>query len=320
MKPGDRVLIACSGGPDSVAMTDVLAGLAGELRLDLLVASVDHGLRADALADVEVAHALASRLGLPFHVLRVTVSPGPSVQAQARTARYHALKRLAAAHGARRIAVGHTRNDQAETVLARMLRGAGLEGLAGIAPRRADGVVRPLLDCTRDDVRAHLVHRGLSAAEDRSNRDPRFERVRLRHTVVPMLAAEDPRVVEHLANLADDARDAARLVRREARRTLAASLTEDGTLSAAVLRSANPAARRIALRRWVEASTGVRPGRAHLEALDRAASRGGEVLVSGGYVIRRERDRLFLRHAPELRTRSSRNQSTCRERHEGTED
>lgn len=320
LQTGDRVLVACSGGPDSVVLTDVLATLAAELRLDLLVASVDHGLRAEAPAEVELAGALAAKLGLPFHPLRIEVEPGASIQARARVARYDALKLLAAAQGARRIAVGHTRDDQAETVLARMLRGGGLVGLSGIAPRRADGIVRPLIDCSRAEVRAHLQHRNLAAAEDRSNSDRRFERVRLRLDVLPALAAEDPRLAEHLADLADDARASTAVLRREARRLLRKAVAEDGSLDLRFCRATPPAVLRMALRRWAETRTGMPLGRAHLEALERSAFRGGEVLVSGGYRIRRTADRLVAAHEPGSRKRSSRNLSTCGEEHEGTED
>src|SRR5262245_8818481 len=130
MIPRDaRVLCACSGGPDSAAMLVALARLAPELGFELVAASVDHGLRADAAHDVAIASRQAAALQVPFHALRIEVAAGASIQAQARSARYEALLRLAAELGASRVAVGHTRDDQAETVLARLLRGSGLVGL-----------------------------------------------------------------------------------------------------------------------------------------------------------------------------------------------
>jgi len=101
--------------------------------------------------------------------------------------------------------VGHTQDDQAETILGRLLRGAGIRGLGGIEPRRVDGVIRPLLDCRRSEVRAYAVNRALPFVDDPSNHRPAFERVRIRHQVLPMLAAEDPRVIEHLCALSDEA-------------------------------------------------------------------------------------------------------------------
>ncbi|MDD9942146.1 MAG: tRNA lysidine(34) synthetase TilS, partial [Myxococcales bacterium] len=122
---GDAVVVACSGGPDSAALLAVLARLAPEFNLTLHAASVDHGLRQGAAADVEVARAQATRMGVPFHALRAHVPHGASVQGQARSARYAALSDLGASLGAACVAVGHTRDDQVETVLMRLLRGAG---------------------------------------------------------------------------------------------------------------------------------------------------------------------------------------------------
>lgn len=218
---GARVVVACSGGPDSAVLLDVLAKLAAELDLRLVAASVDHCLRPDSARDVGVAEALATRLGVPFRTLSVDVSRREaSLQASARRARYAALSALAAELGASAIAVGHTRDDQAETVLARLLRGAGPRGLAGIAPRRADGVVRPLVDCRRADVHAWAQREGLPVIRDPSNDDRRFLRVRIRHTILPALATEDPAIVDHLSDLADDMRDASGLVARRARRAM----------------------------------------------------------------------------------------------------
>jgi tRNA(Ile)-lysidine synthase len=278
---GDRVLAACSGGPDSVALVHALHRIGPELGIEVSVASVDHGLRPEAADEVAWVGAFAEGLALPFRPLRVTVPPGPSLQAAARRVRYEALRGAAQALGARRIATGHTLDDQAETVLARLLRGAGVAGLSGISPKRRDGVVRPLLDCTRAEVRAHLAHHGLRWLEDPSNQDPRFERVRLRSQVLPMLAEEDPQVRVHLAQLADEARVTARWAQRRARRILARAAHPD-RLRTARLRSLGPPVRRALLRQWVARATGADPGRAHLEALEHALRGRGEVWLPGG--------------------------------------
>ncbi|HMI89850.1 MAG TPA: tRNA lysidine(34) synthetase TilS, partial [Polyangiales bacterium] len=125
LEAGGRVLCACSGGPDSAALLVALAQLQVELDFTLEAASVDHGLRADAGLDVEIARDQARSVGVPFHALRVQVSSEGSLQAAARSARYGALHGLAASISASRLALGHTRDDQAETVLMRVLRGAG---------------------------------------------------------------------------------------------------------------------------------------------------------------------------------------------------
>jgi tRNA(Ile)-lysidine synthase len=189
LRGGESVLVAVSGGPDSVALIDVLREAAAALRLRLAVAHVHHGLRGEADRDAEHVRALADRLAVPFHLERVTVRGGPpweGLEAEARRVRLAALTARARAIGADRIATGHTADDQAETVLMRVLDGAGPRGLAGIRPARGP-FIRPLIDSRRADVLAHLAARGLAWVEDESNRDPRFLRNRIRHDVLPAL-------------------------------------------------------------------------------------------------------------------------------------
>ena len=284
---GSLVLVACSGGPDSVALVHALARLSDEpeLALSLAVASIDHGLRQNARADVEIAREHARDLSLPFHALRVEVEPGASLQAAARRARYAALHELARRESAARIAVGHTLDDQAETVLARMLRGAGVEGLSGIAPRRSDAIVRPLIDARRSDARAFAAALPRPFASDPSNDDTRFLRTRVRATLLPALEREDPAIAVHLARLADDARAVARSLRAAGRRLLARASTGDA-VRAEVLERAREAERRAALRLWARAKIGSRLSRAHLVAIDHALRGRGEVLVGDGWVVR----------------------------------
>ncbi len=294
MDRGARVLVACSGGPDSAALLHVLTRL-DELELDLRAASVDHGLRAEAARDVAVAGELAERLGVPFRALAVRVAAGASVQAQAREARYGALLEHARQLGAATIAVGHTLDDQAETVLSRLLRGASLAGLGGIEPARADGVVRPLLDCRRGEVRAHVARFGLPHVQDPSNADPRFERVRVRERLMPALALENEQVPVHLARLADEARVTSAWIDELAdrlleRRTQATELWLEGPA---------PVSAR-AIKRWIEEVTGRPAKRAHVEALQRT----GEVLLPGGYSARRRGAQIVAVHAPGGVTRS----------------
>jgi tRNA(Ile)-lysidine synthase len=297
VRRGDRVVVAVSGGPDSTAMLDVLARLAPELELSIVAACVDHGLRASAGGELALARAQAARLGVPFHALRVEVAPRGSLQAAARAARYEALRSLAAACDARRIAVGHTRDDQAETVLARLLRGSGPRGLAGIAPRRADGVIRPLIDATREQVRLWNDAHGLVAAEDPSNVDPRFQRSRIRHDLLPALEAESPALRAHLARVADDSRALAGLARREAARLLRRAARPDGGLDAPALGRALAAARREALRAWGEATTGRNLRRAHLDAMESALQGRGYARLPGGWSVRLEDATLVARRA-----------------------
>ncbi len=173
--PGDRVLVAVSGGPDSMALLHVLAKVGPEL-----------GARVST---------------------RVEVHPGPNLMARARAARYEALQRAARAGcGARApmvyIATGHHAEDRAETVLIRLLRGTGPAGLA-VLPARAGNLIRPLVRARRADVMAHLERHHIAFADDPTNRDPRFLRTRVRREVLPLLTELSPRIVEHLCELAD---------------------------------------------------------------------------------------------------------------------
>jgi len=294
---GTLVLCACSGGPDSAALMFALARLSTELDFQLEVAAVDHGLRPEAAAEVAIAGRQAAGLGLTFHALQAQVAPGASLQAQARTARYAALQRLAAARGAGRVAVGHTRDDQAETVLLRLIRGSGLLGLRAIEPQRGDGVIRPLIDCSRQEVhqlaRAHfseLVH-------DPSNLDPRFGRVRLRAHVIPLLLAENPRLTEHLAALADEAQLAGSALDWAVAQALERARIGPRCFRPAALADRPLWVRRAALRAWLVAEGLSRVSRAHLHQLERAVRLGrGHVWLAHGFHARLEPDGLLRLH------------------------
>lgn len=225
---GETVLVAVSGGADSVALLHVLMALAGELSLRLHVLHVDHGLRPDSDRDAEFVRRLAERLDVPADVVRVAVPAGGSVEAAARAARYAALQAGARRVDAERIAVGHTADDQAETVLMRMLAGAGVRGLAGIPPVRGR-IVRPLLDVRRRDVVAMLQAAGLPWLEDPSNRDPKFLRNRIRHELLPLLSASySADVVPALERIARLCRETLGAVERMAARELAGLATTAG--------------------------------------------------------------------------------------------
>jgi tRNA(Ile)-lysidine synthase len=202
---GETVLVAVSGGADSVALLDVLHELTAELRLALACVHVHHGLRPEAEADALFVRSVSAALDVPFHLDRVIVRhepPWDGLEAEARRARYAALEARALAVHATRVATGHTADDQAETVLMRLLEGAGPRGLAGIAPARG-AFIRPLLDARREEILAHLASRGLRWVEDATNHDVRFLRNRLRHDVLPFLTrAVGPRIVESVCRSA----------------------------------------------------------------------------------------------------------------------
>lgn len=207
--PGDRVGVGVSGGADSVALALLLQELT-EWKLNLTVLHLNHNLRAtDSDADEEFVRALAAQLDLPVvcHSQDVA-SAGGNLEESAREARLSFFRSAAEAHGLKRIAVGHTRSDQAETVLFRLLRGSYTTGLAGIRPVTEAGIVRPLLFVEHAELEAYLRERGIAWREDRSNQDQRFARNRIRHQLLPQLTADwNPQLPEILANHAVLAQD-----------------------------------------------------------------------------------------------------------------
>jgi tRNA(Ile)-lysidine synthase len=238
---GERVLVGVSGGADSVALLATLVVLAPALRLDVHVLHVDHQLRPGSGADATFVQDIAARLGVPAGVERVRVPPGGSVEAAARLVRHTALETAARRLGAHRIALGHTADDQAETVLMRLLDGAGVRGLAAI-PAVRGRIIRPLIAARRRDVEAALRDAALPWLEDPMNRDPKFLRNRIRHEVLPLLAASyDGDVVPALVRTAGLAREATEALDQLAARELERLLAEDGdgafTLSLTALRA-----------------------------------------------------------------------------------
>jgi len=199
--PGDRVVIAVSGGPDSTALLAILRELQLTLPLHLTVAHFDHGWRPDSAADATAVAALADRWGFPV----VAGAADPSTRQTedaARTARYRFLRQVARDTSSSVIATGHTQDDQVETLLLHLLRGAGSHGLAAMRPRAAD-LARPLLATTREELVQYLREHQLSARHDPSNDDPRFARNRLRQLVLPALDSFHPQARRLLARAAD---------------------------------------------------------------------------------------------------------------------
>ncbi len=211
---GDRVVVALSGGPDSVALVHILRELERDGELTVAgAAHLNHQLRgADADADEQFCRDLSAALGLALEVERVDVralaiQQGRSVEDAARVARYAFLERAADRLRAAVIAVGHSRDDQAETFLLRLIRGSGPRGLAAILPR-AGRVVRPLLDVTREELRGYVAERGIQYCDDVTNADVGIPRNRVRHELIPYLQREfSPRIVNVLARAAAIARD-----------------------------------------------------------------------------------------------------------------
>lgn len=303
VEPGEHVLVACSGGPDSTVLLHVLDRLRLDMGITLCAASIDHGLRPESESEVVGVEAFARSLGVPFRSARIEVpKEGASIQARARELRYQALHDIARQWKATRIAVGHTQDDQAETVLARVLRGAGVRGLTGIEAGRADGVIRPLFDCRRADVLAYAQERELPFIEDPSNHQRAYERVRIRHEVLPTLLREDARVVEHLCALGDEA--------AQLNAALDAGLPElpargERCLEVTEVARFEPPVQVRWLRLWLARETGLTPNRSHLTDVSRLLTAPGEVLLGSGWLVHRQGDRLLLEYREHRRTRST---------------
>lgn len=212
LNSGDRVLVAVSGGPDSVCLLGVLQALAKNLDLMLHIAHLDHMFRGKESADEALfVSELAKKFSIPATIGKVDVPAyclerGLSSQEGAREVRYDFLQRTAMSIDAVRIATGHTANDQAETFLMRLMRGAGASGLSAIPPAR-ENIIRPLIDITREEVLDYLNETGLDFVTDPSNTKPVYTRNRIRMEVLPVLERFNPRIVATLAAEAGQLRD-----------------------------------------------------------------------------------------------------------------
>ncbi len=297
---GQHVLVAVSGGPDSAALFAALVNLSDRLHLRITAAHFDHHLRgAESERDRQVAEELARRLGTPLLVGSAGHSlAGPNLEARARSARYAFLKQVARERECSAVATGHTLDDQAETVLLRVLRGTSLDGLRAIAPRRRDGIIRPLIECRRSAVLDFVREQGLPFAHDSSNDDVRFTRNRLRHQVMPLLEALNPRVRERLATLAELARTGTACI-DEYEEALCGESSRQRRLHLTDLKALPQNLRFHVARRWLGGQRGSLRGlswhhHAALDRLLRSSRPNSEVILPGGGLVVREYE--FLRY------------------------
>lgn len=207
IQKGDLVVVGVSGGPDSVCLLSVLNEIKHDFNMELITAHFNHGLRPfEDDAETRFVESLSVSLDLPFvtekAIPHLWEGKGP-LEERARHARYCFFEKVRHSHVAQKIAVGHTLNDQAETVLMRLLRGSGTSGLAGIPPCRDNQIIRPLIAVPRSDVMAYLKKRGLQYMTDSSNAETRFLRNRIRLGLLPELEKIQPRIVERLGQTAE---------------------------------------------------------------------------------------------------------------------
>ena len=202
-----KLLLAVSGGSDSIALFHLFITLKEQLALEeIAIAHVNHGLRkGESEREEAFISQLADQEGCRFHVRKLSGKSleDSGVELWAREERYGFFRELMEKYGYTFVATGHTANDQAETVLMRIYRGSGLTGLCGIKAIREDGIIRPLIKLRREELTAWLEKNGKKWCEDRSNLDQKYKRNYIRHTVIPNLAKREPNIVEYLANFAE---------------------------------------------------------------------------------------------------------------------
>lgn len=304
LSPGDSVIAAVSGGADSVAMLFALYLLRDELGVTLEAAHFNHHLRgAESDRDEAFVTDFCGRYDIPLHLGSGRIVPGKKgLEAAARDARYAFLRRLPG-----KVATAHTADDNAETVLMRLIRGTGLKGLGAIAPVSGN-VIRPMLTVTRDDVEAFLEEYALPHVEDSSNGTDDFLRNRIRHGILPLMRAENPRIGENLSAMA--------LLLRQDEACLQAMIPEEQVPDVSRLKAMEPALRRRALERFLKAQGVREPEQIHIlqaEQLLYHWSPSAAMQFPGGVTIGRQYDRLVrLECAPELpETRLSVPGETC---------
>ncbi|MFO7776607.1 MAG: tRNA lysidine(34) synthetase TilS [Candidatus Hydrogenedentota bacterium] len=296
LRAGENVLVACSGGADSVACLSIL----NKLGYTTHVVHFNHRTRgAESEADCNLVADLAFRWGLPFHVISRPVldeaeAAGESFESYARRARYAAFLDIARETGCAALATGHHQGDQAETVLMRLVRGSGMRGLAGIPHARTEEgvrIIRPLLDCSRDAIERYLRYWELPWREDATNTSGAYTRNRLRHEILPLLRGSfNPSVDEALARTAACLRDDDNLLREQAESLLRRCQRSHNEIDRQTFAHAHPALQRRAIMFLAE-THGVTPAferveeaRHHLAhgATGASCDLGGRLLLQNG--------------------------------------
>jgi tRNA(Ile)-lysidine synthase len=307
--PGQRVGVAVSGGPDSVVLLHFMKDLALEWGITLAVVHFNHHLRgAESDADESFVRNLADSIGIAFiggeaEVARVAREKKQNLEATARELRYRFFFSLVDQGRLDKVATAHTANDQAETVLMRLLRGAGRRGLSGIYPVLEGKVARPFLDLTRAEITREIEARKLECRLDSSNLDTRLRRNKIRRELLPLLEREfNPALIPLLKIHADRARDEEAFLEQQARERSRPWRIRDGAeekIPVRALRGFAPAIQRLVLRQMLlSVSKGLRAvAYAHIEGLLRfatGAQSGRSLTLPGGAVARKEFDWLIL--------------------------
>lgn len=259
IEEGDKVIIAVSGGPDSICLFDILNRIKDQLKISLVIAHVHHGIR-EKEADLEArfVRLKSFHLNLPFEQRTVSVpeiakAKGLSVEQAGRVERYKFFKELLNKYQAQKIALGHHADDQAETMLMRLIRGSGLRGLVGI-PAKRDVFIRPIIECTRQEIEEHCRLNKISYCTDSSNREPNYLRNKIRLELIPFLNKEfHPAIVKNLLQLQTIIRDELsfweEITEQYYRKALLKEVSEQVILNSKILRNWSPGIQRTVIRR-----------------------------------------------------------------------
>ncbi len=314
LAPGDAVLVGVSGGPDSVALLHLLHEVGSSLGLRLEVAHVDHGIRGrEGQDDAAFVRRMAAGLSLRFHLARLDLAgPGSgagNLEARARAERYRFLAEVAARQRIGKVAVGHNRDDQVETMVMWLLRGCGPEGLKGmpaVRPLAQDAagaedavLIRPLLEVSRDEILGYLASRGLSCREDRTNRDTGYLRNWIRQTLLPGLRERtDGGLERRLVRLGGMLRSDHALLERQVAGAYP-RVIRGGALDRAAFLGLEPELRPRMVRYWLMHGLGTlrRIGFAHVDAILQVIAGGGphgRVSLPGSWTVVREYDSVRL--------------------------
>lgn len=300
LPPDTAVVVGLSGGADSVALLHLLLSLREELSLSAVTAlHVNHGLRGEeALRDQRFVEQLCGRLGVPLTVCACDVAALAAeqrvgVEEAGRAVRYQKLEQAAAAFPLGRIATAHTASDNVETLLLHLCRGSGLHGLSGIPPVRGR-IVRPLIDCTREEIEAYCAENGLTYVTDSTNADPSYARNRIRQLVVPQLKAINPQAETAIGRVIARAREWDDRVTALARQALADAVQDDGAYRRQALRALEPTVRAAALRLLLGDRGEQRGSEVHIRKAVELLETGGTMTVSEGRQLTVARDMVHI--------------------------
>jgi tRNA(Ile)-lysidine synthase len=300
---GGLILVALSGGADSVALLHALAALRRKFHFELGAAHLNHRLRAaESDRDEAFVRELCARIGVELVVewARGLKATDGNLEARARTARQRFLARAAARAGADYIALAHQADDQAETVMMRLLRGAGVTGLGAMAEVSAGDVIRPLLEVRRSAILAYLDEIGARFVEDSTNASLKYDRNRVRHRLMPLLEREfAPGLSGRLVELAAEMRQVDDMLRGRAEDAYAACRESGGALNLDRFTCLHPALAAATMRRYLAAAVGNLMGfeRSHIESLLRLCLKGppnGRIVLPDGWLARRRYGKLCL--------------------------